>query len=74
MGTVSDAEDYGDLFVSRNVKVKIECFSTPAFIKVDFKTVLVCVRYKTQTKVALFIHCAALGRFNGGCCNFKCYQ
>lgn len=35
MGTVSDAEDYSDLFISTNVKMKIECFSTPAFIRID---------------------------------------
>lgn len=46
MGTVSDDEDYGDLFISRNVKMKIECISNPAFIRISSG---LCVRYKAQT-------------------------
>lgn len=49
MGTVTDAEDHGDLFISRNVKRKIECFSIPAFIKIDSGLCLgFCVSYRTQ--------------------------
>lgn len=34
MGTVSDTDDYGELSITRNVKITIECFYAPVFIEI----------------------------------------
>lgn len=49
MGTVSDTEDYSELSITRNVKIKIELFSTSAFIGLIQDYFLVCVMQPTQT-------------------------
>lgn len=58
--SVSDTEDYGEIFITRNVRIKIECFSAPTSMEIDPSLSL-----GMRLFIYLFIHCAALCRFNG---------
>lgn len=68
--STSDTEDYGEISISRNVKIRLT-FSAPAFVEIDPSVSLQLCYTEYSNELYLFIHYAALCRFNGDspvCC------